>query len=329
MKHFYPIFIFVFILSACTSSNIPAPMENIPPGQIIFLEGAVEEKPEPVVTRPQKHTIKKGETLHEIALNYGLEYRVLALWNGIKEPDKIYPGQVLSLQKSEDSPQAFIVKKQRLKEESIIATAPIDSTVLDEGRQDTDEKKALLPVNVPLKKYPKATKHAYSSKTLKKMLSEWRVQKTQTGKIKQPPTTPKLAAATATKVTNNVRRRFGIDWSWPTTGKIQSKFNERSKGLDIGGTLGLPIHASADGKVVYVGAGVKSYGRLVIIKHNNDYLSAYAHNQEILVKEGQVIKRGQKISTLGNSGTSKPMLHFEVRKAGKPFDPLQVLPSKK
>lgn len=109
---------------------------------------------------------------------------------------------------------------------------------------------------------------------------------------------------------------------------ISQKFSNSSKGININGNKGDAVYASADGQVVYVGTGVKSYGRLVILKHKNDYLSAYAHNDEVFVKESQSVKRGQKIAMFGDSGTDRVMLHLEIRKAGKPFDPLQVLPAK-
>ena len=179
---------------------------------------------------------------------------------------------------------------------------------------------------MPIKKSPLAAKYIHSPKTLKKLLSQWRVNTEK--KTQAPRKLPKEQPAAEDIAVRQARRRFDIDWIWPVKGKIENKFNERNKGINIIAQLGSPVYASADGKVVYVGSGVKSYGRLVIIKHQNDYLSAYAHNQKILVREGQVIKRGQQVATLGDSGATKSMLHFEVRKSGKPFDPLQVLPAK-
>jgi lipoprotein NlpD len=108
-----------------------------------------------------------------------------------------------------------------------------------------------------------------------------------------------------------------------------ANFNGASnKGLDIGGRVGDPVYASAPGKVVYSGEGIPAYGKLVIIRHNGTYLSAYAHNSQILVKEGQTVAKGQKIAEVGSSGSESPRLHFEIRRLGRPVDPLQYLPSR-
>ncbi|MDX1451852.1 MAG: peptidoglycan DD-metalloendopeptidase family protein [Oleiphilaceae bacterium] len=126
-----------------------------------------------------------------------------------------------------------------------------------------------------------------------------------------------------------------IKWSWPHLGPILAKYkngaqpNTRSgvnKGIDIGGEMGDPIYAAASGEVVYAGSGLLGYGNLIIINHNALYLSAYAHNRRILVKEGQQIKRGQQIAEMGRSGVERTMLHFEIRRDGKPVDPLRYLP---
>jgi len=119
-----------------------------------------------------------------------------------------------------------------------------------------------------------------------------------------------------------------IDWAWPTKGKIIAGFSDTAnlKGIDIGGTAGQAVHASAAGRVVYAGSGLRGYGKLIIIKHNATYLSAYAHNREILVKEGQQVTRGQKIAEMGNTDADQVKLHFEIRRQGKPMDPAKYLP---
>ena len=120
-----------------------------------------------------------------------------------------------------------------------------------------------------------------------------------------------------------------ISFSWPATGNLNAYFDEiKNKGLDIAGKAGDPVLAAADGKVVYAGSGLRGYGNLIIIKHNNTYLSAYAHNQTLLVKEDQSIKRGQKIAEMGSTDTDQVKLHFEVRRQGKPIDPLKMLPAR-
>ena len=118
-----------------------------------------------------------------------------------------------------------------------------------------------------------------------------------------------------------------IAWIWPTSGAVLAGFDEvKNKGLDIGGAPGTSVVAAADGRVVYVGAGLRGYGNLIILKHNNTYLTAYAHNQSLLVKEDQSVRKGQKIAEMGSSDTDRVKLHFEVRRQGKPVDPAKYLP---
>lgn len=118
-----------------------------------------------------------------------------------------------------------------------------------------------------------------------------------------------------------------INWLWPAKGAVVGTFDEtRTKGLAIAGKAGDPVSAAADGKVVYAGSGLRGYGNLVIIKHNNTYLTAYAHNQALLVKEEQAVKRGQKIAEMGATDAERVQLHFEIRKLGKPIDPAKLLP---
>ncbi len=133
------------------------------------------------------------------------------------------------------------------------------------------------------------------------------------------------AAATAPAVGDE-----DMGWIWPTAhGSVLAGFDEvKNKGLDIGGTAGDAVLASADGKVVYAGAGLRGYGNLIILKHNNIYLTAYAHNQTLLVKEDQSVKKGQKIAEMGNSDADRVKLHFEVRRQGKPVDPTKYLPAR-
>ena len=117
-----------------------------------------------------------------------------------------------------------------------------------------------------------------------------------------------------------------ISFQWPARGNLISGFDEaKNKGLDIGGKVGDPVLAAADGRVVYAGAGLRGYGNLIILKHNSTYLTSYAHNQTLLVKEDQVIKRGQKIAEMGNSDADQVKLHFEIRRQGKPVDPAKYL----
>ena len=212
-----------YLLSACSVSSIPAPVENV-----IVEPSVILEEPEPVVIRPDKHLIKGGETLHEIALNYGLEYQKIALWNGLNDPDRIYAGQILLLKPPDNEPKVSVVSKKSVIEEKAV-TLPAASTVLSEDDGDGDKNPADLPVNVPIKKSPLAAKYIHSPKTLKKLLSQWRVNTEK--KTQAPRKLPKEQPAAEDIAVRQARRRFDIDWIWPVKGKIENKFNERNKGI--------------------------------------------------------------------------------------------------
>ena len=145
----------------------------------------------------------------------------------------------------------------------------------------------------------------------------------------KPATSAPTAAPAATAARPADAAEDDVPWAWPTAGAptVLAGFDEaRNKGLDLAGKAGDPVLASADGRVVYAGAGLRGYGNLIILKHNNTYLTAYAHNQALLVKEDQNVRRGQKIAEMGNSDADRVKLHFEIRKQGKPVDPSKYLP---
>jgi lipoprotein NlpD len=136
---------------------------------------------------------------------------------------------------------------------------------------------------------------------------------------------PPAAATAATAATREGDE--DLTWSWPTAGAVIAPFDEgKAKGLSIGGKAGDPVLAAADGRVVYAGSGLRGYGNLIILKHNATYLTAYAHNQTLLVKEDQPVRRGQKIAEMGSTDSEGVKLHFEIRKQGKPIDPAKLLP---
>lgn len=147
-------------------------------------------------------------------------------------------------------------------------------------------------------------------------------------------TTTENTATTATittteKDTNKTSKVYDtVEWAWPTTNKLTTGFSSSNKGMEFTGKSGDAILAAADGKIVYAGNGLRGYGELVIIKHNATYLTAYGHNRKILVKEGQSVKRGQKIAEMGNTDTDKVKLHFELRKQGNPINPSAYLPAR-
>ncbi len=139
------------------------------------------------------------------------------------------------------------------------------------------------------------------------------------GSSRRPPALPPLPASPSPA------------WQWPTAGRVAVEFGQRpgtGTGMLVGGRAGQPVHAAADGRVVYAGGGLIGYGKLIIVKHNDTYLSAYGHNASLLVREGQTIRQGQRIATMGEGPGKTPRLHFEIRRNGKPVDPRQYLPAR-
>ena len=152
---------------------------------------------------------------------------------------------------------------------------------------------------------------------------------TNTAAVRPPASaaSPPNSSTPANSLANTDSAEETVSFQWPTRGNVLAGFDEvKNKGIDISGKAGDPVLAAADGKVVYAGSGLRGYGNLVILKHNNTYLTAYAHNQSLLVKEDQAIKRGQKIAEMGNTDADQVKLHFEIRRQGKPVDPAKYLP---
>jgi lipoprotein NlpD len=141
-----------------------------------------------------------------------------------------------------------------------------------------------------------------------------------------PALSPAPPAAPAPEPAKSGTQKEDIDWMWPAKGKLIAPFAEATKGMDIAGKRGSPVVAAAAGRVIYADAGLRGYGKLVIIRHNDTWLSAYAHNDNILVKEQQEVKKGQKIAEMGSTDADQVKLHFEIRRQGKPVDPAKVLP---
>jgi lipoprotein NlpD len=239
--------------------------------------------------KPGYYAVKPGDTLIRIGLENGQSHKDIARWNALDNPNRIEVGQILRVVPP-TGPDALAVTKPVTS--GIVTTTPI-------GVAPAVAKAASAPA---VAKTASAPASASTSVPI--------------------PVAPVAVAATSGGDDD-------IVWIWPGKGSVVGEFDEaKNKGLDIAGSAGEPVLAAADGKVVYSGAGLRGYGNLIILKHNNTYLSAYAHNQVLLVKEDQVVKRGQKIAEMGNSDADRVKLHFEIRRQGKPVDPLKYLPAK-
>jgi lipoprotein NlpD len=177
---------------------------------------------------------------------------------------------------------------------------------------------------------PKALRLPYSEENVA-MLAKGAVVAAPALAAAKPAAPPAAAAKPEPPKTAAVAREpDAIDFIWPAKGGLLAKFAEpSSKGVDIGGKAGDPVVAAAAGQVLYTGTGIRGFGKLIVIRHENGFSSVYAHNREILVKEGQSVARGQKIAELGDSDADRPKLHFEIRKSGKPVDPMHYLPGER
>lgn len=287
-------FALALALGGCASVKTSAPLiERAPVAKKAPSKAKVAKEGD---WRPQTYTVQKGDTLYGIALEHGFDYKEVAEWNGIEPPYTIRVGQQLKL-----APAG---------QQGVVVT-PLKTLPAAETHQADQD-----PL---LKTQPKAVKQPYADQTDKPVLAK---AETLTLPAKPAPTEENVAEGA--QGDDDER----IDWIWPAAGKVVAGFNEASsaKGVDIGGNNGQPVLAAAPGKVVYSGSGLRGYGKLVIIKHNKTYLSAYAHNRQILVKEGQSVTKGQKIAEMGDSDADQVKLHFEIRRLGKPVDPMKYLP---
>jgi len=267
--------------------------------------------PEPAIEKPAPtHVVKRGETLASIALQHGLEYRELAAWNNIVNPNRLEVGRVLVLQAPAGSPPV---------------AAPV-TTPLATGGPPIEARP--LANTQTAKVEPRASRVPYSDRALSQMNAAESGASPLSGDAPPPiaPTPGPVPGPAPAPEKAAGTDKEDIDWTWPVKGRVLAPFSESTKGMDIGGRKGAPVLAAAGGRVIYADAGVRGYGKLIIIKHNDTWVSAYAHNENILVKEQQDVRKGQKIAEMGSSDTDQVKLHFEVRRQGKPVDPAKVLP---
>ncbi len=250
---------------------------------------------------PSYHMVRRGETLYSIAWKYSQDYKSLAYRNKIKSPYKIFVGDKLR------------IKSYTTASNKSSATATKTKVSNTKGRSNYSKTTSKTKYN---------NNGSYKTRTVSK--SSKKVASTTSSKTKKSST---RAAKNNTK-SATFKGSKRLSWSWPVKGKIIQRYSPGSgkKGIDISAVKGALIKSAEAGKVVYSGQGLVGYGRLIIIKHNDTFLSAYAHNQSLLVNEGQIVKKGQNIARLGRSGTDRFKLHFEIRKNGKPVNPMSYLP---
>lgn len=320
------------ILGACTTTQKAPVIDRAP----------VEKKPEVAIKpaaksapgkdwRPDVYTVKKGDTLYSIGLEYGYDYKEIAQANNIAPPYVIRVGQQLKLKDvGKPGTAANTASDTAAKEPAdhgVVVTPLNTEGAVSSPAAPTITSSAPPPGVIPTLSEPKALREPYSEKALL-------VQNIPAKPTDSPQPAEPAKKIDVTKPAEPMKPDAMpgdddvIEWAWPTNGKVVAGFNDASsgKGIDISGAQGQSVMAAAPGKVIYSGSDLRGYGKLVIIKHNKTYLSVYAHNSQILVKEGQFVSRGQKIAEMGNSDSDKVKLHFEIRQQGKSVDPSKYLP---
>lgn len=258
----------------------------------------IEQFDQPPAIKLNHHTVSRGDTLYSIAWRYGMDYHQLARLNTINPPYTIYVGQKLAI--SDDSSGARSGRYV-----TTVSPGTEIVAVPDSGTGGVTEVGGVTEITpVDAVREPPALPQPETVKPVAEQSVE------------------RMPAAAATG---------GGGWRWPASGRVLQTFlatDPLRKGIDIEGKLGEPVLAASAGSVVYAGSGLAGYGQLVIVKHDEQFLSAYGHNSVLLVKEGDTVRGGQKIAEIGSSGTDSNKLHFEIRRNGKPVDPLQYLPKR-
>jgi len=280
-------------LAGCTATG-PAPVSDRGAVRTAVARPAT---PQIVPSTNGLHTVQRGETLYAIAFANGLDHREIALWNQLESADRILVGQVLRL-----TPPSGAVEIMPLDDETAPSARPlIEEQVLREPQA------VLLP---------------YSE-------ANWALATAPRPPAVAVAPTPAPASVPVPLPSSSPANAGAGAWLWPAEGPLLGRFGAAGgKGIDIAGERNTPVIAIAPGKVVYSGSGLRGYGRLLIVKHADEYLSAYAHNESILVKEGDTVAAGQKIALMGDSDADRVKLHFEIRRYGKPLDPLNYLPER-
>lgn len=324
---FFNLFVVCFLLIGCSTTQPPVPVIDRSNTDAVGPNNRSIEVSE--LPYDQSYIVQRGDTLYTIAHNYGVDIKKLLELNNITDPTSIKPGQKISLPVKEDDssePTLFALPQQPLEINSETDDQPFATIPQENNKINYHIKTAKVKAS------PKAIKLPFSEQNLIQLKSNASLSSVvHTQKVSPVVLRENIKIETAPEpVIQKTDRAFNLpdaEWTWPTTGTLISPFSKNSKGLKISGQAGQPILASAAGEVVYSGHGLRGYGNLIIIKHNNTFLSAYAHNSRILVKEGETVVKGQKIAEMGSTDTDTIQLHFEIRKNGKPVDPLQYLPN--
>ena len=260
------------------------------------------------------YTVKPGDTLIRIGLDNGQSHKDIARWNNLENPNRIEVGQVLRV--IPPSPEVAIAKPVT---PAVVTTSTLPAAGASSNTKPVAQSK---PTTTASSNASAAPSQPIANGTASTPNATQTAANTASSSATSQTAEPANNAAGASNDED-------LGWMWPSKGPVLAGFEEpKNKGVDIGGAAGDPVVAAADGKVVYAGSGLRGYGNLVILKHNATYLTAYAHNQSLAVKEDQTVKKGQKIAEMGSTDAERVQLHFEVRRQGRPVDPMKYLPAR-
>lgn len=322
----------LLVIAGCSSPRYRAPVEDrgkatVPSTTVTAATEAPRVDPKPATPavpepppKPAFVTVKAGDTLIRIAADAGQNWRDVARWNNIANPDLLELGQVLRVLPP-DGP-------------STADAGPVAAKPVASGRVESRplEARPLEPAKSPEVKPPDAK--PVEVKPVETVVpdrpADAKPSEAKAADAKASPATGVASASTPPNgASNGVVIGDDVPWIWPASGSIGAVFDgQRQKGVTILGKAGDPVVAAADGRVIYAGSSLRGYGNIVIIKHNNTYITAYAHNRTLLVKEEQSVRRGQRIAEMGSTDTDRVQLHFELRKNGVAVDPMKHLPAR-
>jgi lipoprotein NlpD len=313
------------LLAACSNHDSPAPVRD---AGVRSAKHMSAPKKAVVADQPlgkNRYRVKAGDTLYAIAWLYGLDFQAVARFNSIDPPYPIYAGQILKLDLDDPKAGRYVVKSgDNL---SMVAKNHGTSMMALVRLNDLKKPYTIHPGQLLLLG-SQSSVVAYGSSVAKRDPQQNNVQNSTNASVQG-------VAAVGRKEYSQTRSAQNynnyLTWQWPTRGRIAQSFSlseQGNKGLDIAGTRGQAVVAAAAGKVVYAGSALRGYGNLIIIKHNEDYLSAYAHNDVLRVQEQQEVKAGQRIADMGSSDSQDVRLHFEIRYRGQSINPVRFLPKR-
>jgi lipoprotein NlpD len=318
----------LLLLGGCASDG-PAPVEDLSEGAGSRVVSPAPER-KPATPAGDRYRVERGDTLYSIAFRHGVDYRDLATWNGISAPYTIYVGQEL---RTSSAPRTSVAHAPPPTPRAPTPSSTVAASASTAPRSSASDVAKPTPFE-PVAQTPPAATAPVAPAPPKSTTASPPIAATPTTPVAATPPPAAVVetpakAPPATAPSEPVATNGEVAWRWPADGQVVGTYaagDQTRQGIDIAGKAGDSVRAAADGSVVYSGNGLIGYGELIIIKHSPSFLSAYGHNRKRLVKEGDRVKAGQVIAEMGSSSASRDSLHFEIRRNGKPANPVDYLP---